>query len=267
MLTVYLDQAKWIDLSRAKHGRPDGVVFIDALEAAREAVSGGLVQFPLSMGHYIETWRAPDSARRRRLAQTMIELSQAATLARPPDLYDNELDGLISRAIKVAPPRVSWPPFGWGFGHASGSVRDIPRPQIVLELERLAERPEGFSAYGGGHRDFGDLYRDGERGLATGRDADARSRREQEGVIAASAIMEISENIGWALSEPACPRMHLVPSAWYAQIYLGSGSRRCSTKYCRWHGGSSPSCPRATQRCVYGCCATKIAQRAGNPTT
>src|SRR4051794_16493337 len=97
MLTVYLDQAKWINLSTARVGRVDGARFIGALDVARQALAMGLVQFPLSTGHYIETWRASDSDRRRRLAETMIELSQGLSLAKPPDLCDNELDLFISR--------------------------------------------------------------------------------------------------------------------------------------------------------------------------
>ncbi|MCP9490589.1 MAG: hypothetical protein MSC31_12030 [Solirubrobacteraceae bacterium MAG38_C4-C5] len=44
MVTVYLDQSKWIDLARALHGRADGERFRDALDVARHSVrmpSGG----------------------------------------------------------------------------------------------------------------------------------------------------------------------------------------------------------------------------------
>lgn len=213
MVTVYLDQAKWIDLSRARHARVDGQRFVAALHVARESVSMGLVQFPLSTGHYIETWRAGDPARRRRLAQTMIELSGARTMARPPDLCDNELDAFISRVGNMPPPRAPWPALGWGFGHASGLQRDLPRSQIKLELElaHLAERPEGFLAHGRGHREFGDLYRDGERGLRAGREGNAEPAELQEAVIAASAVMEIHENIGWAMERAGLPEDALGP--------------------------------------------------------
>lgn len=213
MVTVYLDQAKWIDLSRARLGRADGARFVDALDVARQLVSMGLAQFPLSTGHYIETWRAGDPGRRRRLAQTMIELSQARTLARPPDLCDNELDAFISRASEVSSPRAPWPPLGWGFGHASGLAPDLPRSQITLglELEQLAERPAGFLAHGRGHREFGDLYRDGERGLATARHAQVHPAKLREAIIASSAVMEIHENIGWALERAGQPGDALGP--------------------------------------------------------
>jgi hypothetical protein len=123
VVTVYLDQAKWIDLARALHGRADGARFRDALDVARHSVRMGLVQFPLSTGHYIETWRIGDDGRRARLAQAMIELSQGRTLARPPDLCDSELDTVIAHVLDRPPARRPWPPLGWGFAHASASSR------------------------------------------------------------------------------------------------------------------------------------------------
>jgi hypothetical protein len=68
MITVHLDQAKWVDLARARVGKVDGARFSGALDVARQALSMGSVEFPLSNGHYIETWRVGDPDRRRRLA-------------------------------------------------------------------------------------------------------------------------------------------------------------------------------------------------------
>ena len=45
------------------------------LEVTRQMPSSRLAQFPLSTAHYIETWRATDPARLRRLAEAMLELS------------------------------------------------------------------------------------------------------------------------------------------------------------------------------------------------
>lgn len=73
-----------------------------------------LVEFPLSVGHYIETWRTGDSSRRRRQAQTMLTLSRGRTLARPPDLCDNELNAVISRLAELDLPRAPYPVLGWG---------------------------------------------------------------------------------------------------------------------------------------------------------
>lgn len=201
-ITVYLDQAKWIDLARAMHGRADGERFRDALGVARQSVAMGMVEFPLSNGHYIETWRVGDPARRARLARTMIDLSRGRTLAKPPDLCDVELDAFIARTAGIRPPRPPVPPLGWGFAHASGLLPRFPQSRLSLsvELRHLSERPPGFDAHGRGHREFGDLYRDGERTLAAGRAGRPVLGREcDEALIASSAVMEIHENIAWAL--------------------------------------------------------------------
>jgi hypothetical protein len=207
MLTVYLDQAKWINLSAARVGRADGVRFMGALDVARQALSMGLVEFPLSSAHYIETWRASNTDRRRRLAQTMMELSQGRTLARPPDLCDSELDALIARIGKRPTARPFWPPLGWGFLHASGALPDMPRSEVdlQLEVEHLARRPDGYLAHGGGHRDFAELYREGEEGLLVGGGLEDKPQAIREAVVAVSAVVEIHENIGWALERAGLP--------------------------------------------------------------
>jgi len=213
MVTIYLDQAKWIDLGRAMHGRPGGERFRAALDVARHCVAMELVEFPLSVGHYIETWRAGDSSRRRRLAQTMLELSRGRTLARPPDLCDNELDAVISRLAELDLPRAPYPALGWGFAHASGLNPNVPREalDLAIELAHLANRPPGFDDYGRGHREFGDLYRHGEQVLAAGQQRDARSPEMSEAVLAVSAVLEIWENIDWAIQRAGLPRDALGP--------------------------------------------------------
>lgn len=198
VLRVYLDQAKWIDLARAMHGRPDGEGFRDALDVARHSVALGVAQFPLSFAHYIETWRAGNEQRRRRLAEMMIELSRAAVMTRPPELCDNELDTMIAALHRVSPRRAR-PVFGSGFAYLDGQLIHPPLPDalsLAAEREWLATRPDGFASYGRGHRTFGDVYSAGEQGLVRGQ---ADDRATHEAVIALSAVMEIYENIEWAL--------------------------------------------------------------------
>jgi hypothetical protein len=60
---VYLDQNKWIDLTRAKHGQKSGERFADALTVARAGVEHGLISFPLSLTHYMEVTQKPSVAR------------------------------------------------------------------------------------------------------------------------------------------------------------------------------------------------------------
>lgn len=213
MLTVYLDQAKWINLSSARVGRVDGARFAGALDVACQTLDMGLVEFPLSTGHYIETWRASNPARRRRLAETMIELSQGRTLAKPPDLCDNELDLVVSRISGKPSARTPWPPLGWGFPHVSSMIPETHRAHVNLELEvqHLAQRPEGYLAYGGGHRDFADLYQESEEGLLAGDEIRDQPRSFREAIVAVSAVMEIHENIAWALERADLPADSLGP--------------------------------------------------------
>lgn len=195
------------------HNRPGGEKFRDAFDDARSKVELGEAEFPLSAGHYVETWRHADPQRRLRLAQTMIELSRGRTMARPPDLCDNELDAEIARLAESDLPREPWPVFGWGFPHASGLSRSFARELLDLDYEitHLATRPDGFDAHGSGHREFGDLYRDGERGLAAGRREGPQGRSMDEAILAASSIMEIWENIEWAIQRADLPREALGP--------------------------------------------------------
>lgn len=195
------------------HGRPGGEPFREALDIARHSAEAGLVSFPLSTAHYIETWRAGDPQRRRRLAQTMIELSRARTIARPPDLCDNELDAFLARAFPGIPTQKPWPVFGWSYGHVTHLSSNITEGMVHLglEVQQLAERPAGFDHYGRGHRDFADLYRDGEQGLADWSRSGVEVPELREAILAASAVVEIYENIEWALGRAGLPRDALGP--------------------------------------------------------
>jgi hypothetical protein len=90
---------------------------------------------------------------------------------------------------------------------------NLPREALDLafELKHLASRPSGFDDYGRGHQEFGDLYRHGEEVLAAGRKRDARSPEMDEAVLAASAVLEIWENIDRATQRAGLPREALGP--------------------------------------------------------
>ena len=53
MLRVYLDQNKWIDLSRAANGHPLGHRFREVLDVARVAAAAEHASFPLDSSRYI----------------------------------------------------------------------------------------------------------------------------------------------------------------------------------------------------------------------
>jgi hypothetical protein len=47
MKTVYLDQNKWLDLSRAHHGEAKGQPYVPVLQRVVEAVKSNAASFPL----------------------------------------------------------------------------------------------------------------------------------------------------------------------------------------------------------------------------
>jgi hypothetical protein len=202
MPSIYLDQAKWIDLGRADHGRPGGERFVEALQAGRAAASSGQVHFPLSIGHYIETWRAGAPDRRQRLATTMISLSRGRTIAHPPRLCDDELDDVLEEEFRIVRARRKLTPLGWGFPHAAGFAMPLRPLDLDVELEHLATRPDGFTEYGRGHQAFGDDYKAGEEQLVAGA---ADNADLHEAIIAGSAVMEIHANIASALDRAGLP--------------------------------------------------------------
>jgi hypothetical protein len=67
-VVVYLDQMKWIDLSRAYWRVAGGERYREVLEVLTALTATGDVVLPLSVAHIKETWRQTDDARRRRLA-------------------------------------------------------------------------------------------------------------------------------------------------------------------------------------------------------
>ncbi len=72
---LYLDQNKWIDLSRAHYGRPEGESFRDALAAVRTAVEARKLLVPFSGVNMMEMEADHRAERRERLARFMINLS------------------------------------------------------------------------------------------------------------------------------------------------------------------------------------------------
>lgn len=203
-IDVYLDQAKWVDLAQADHALPVGKRFKTALDVARHCVAQGLARFPLSNGHYIETWRIADDARRRRLASTMASLCRGAVMRKPPFLCDQELRALIVR-VAQSEPLPEPPPVGWGFPYIEGHP-SMSREGVAVEVERehLSTRPPGYLAHGRGHLQFAEDFRDGEIGLA-GLDREHLDQEQFEAVIAVSAVAAIQENIDRVLEQAGLP--------------------------------------------------------------
>lgn len=200
---VYLDQAKWIDLARAAHGDPAAARFEPALAAARAAVIAGRAAFPLSSGHYIETWRQTDDGRRKRLARTMSELSRHVTMASPPVLCNVEIDAYLhNRFGRPLAPRTC-PVFGRGGGHTT-EFAPLPnqRYDAAQEEALLAQRPPGFLPHGRGHLDHAEAYAEAERELS---ESVPSLGKLAHYTLFATAVAEIGENIAEALARASLP--------------------------------------------------------------
>lgn len=146
--SVYLDQNKWIDLAKAAGGHPDGRRFRDVLDIARHGAKTGLVRFPLSSTHYMETARARSGRRRQEVGGLMNELSRQETMAASTDLLPGEIDracrtrwGLPTNLREVAV-------FGHGASHAFASlpvVRFHAPPELKVDEETRARIDDHYT--------------------------------------------------------------------------------------------------------------------------
>ncbi len=96
-MDVYLDQNKWVDLARAVSGHPNGEPYRAVLEIARHGAKAGLVRFPLTSLHYMETLSTGSNRRRQDVGRLMNELSRELTMATSNRLLPGEID----RALRV----------------------------------------------------------------------------------------------------------------------------------------------------------------------
>lgn len=139
MLRVYLDLNKWIDLSRAIGGKPDGERFKTVATMIRAAVEQDQASFPLSIGHYFETWKKRSSEQRHELARTMAAVSCNHAIAPHALLLPGELDRALQRRFgRPTSPR-PLQPFGRGLAHSSGGL--APAPPRAMRALVLAANP------------------------------------------------------------------------------------------------------------------------------
>jgi hypothetical protein len=129
MLRVYLDQAHWINLTKARVGHKDGSRHNDALLLLREAVGRDWVSCPLSMQHFMETQHRSDWKSRLQLVETMLELSRWHTIAHQRSLVGTEIDRALREMFgRPAIPRTVQV-FGVGPNHAMGrQIADYEPP-------------------------------------------------------------------------------------------------------------------------------------------
>lgn len=118
VITIYLDQMKWIDLARVESGHPRGVQFVEHLAAFRRAVDSGAMRFPLSIAHYYETGKQRDPTRRTQLAATMMELSRSLRIAPPHTIVPWEAYRAVAEILELPLSIANIRLFGDGAAHA-----------------------------------------------------------------------------------------------------------------------------------------------------
>ncbi len=141
-LWIYLDQNKWIDLSRTHHSHPDTTKFLPALNKLDKAIKQDRARIPVSSDNIVEIVKAGKADRRQRLAQVMAIFSQARTLAPQHAITPYEIDAALASIWDYTLPPVSLPVFGKGVQFAFGRAGNNPPPEsTVQELRLLLDIP------------------------------------------------------------------------------------------------------------------------------
>ena len=216
MLRIWLDHAKWIDLARAAHGRPDGARYIDTLHVARFAVRRGTASFVLDATRYMELHRRVNAASRWRLAEVMYELSRLHTLAAPRVLIKSEILLAFHEVLGVPSVRPAFAQvFGVGAGFAFGEPTfryTVPEPLRTTLLNEDPGRVAGYESWGteliekkllfgpeedmaGESQNLLESYRFGERYVTGERELAARIAQERVGPDLFANIMSATEMI------------------------------------------------------------------------
>ena len=150
MLRIYLDQAKWIDLSKCRLGRRDGEKFEDSYDAAMQAVANRDASFVLSCAHYFETQRRAEPTSRRHLGEVMAKLSLFNTIAPVHTIVPAEIRQYLTG--ETLPTQIEI--FGTGFNHAfstnllkhttDASIAEFPLALQSILREKLRQEVELF---------------------------------------------------------------------------------------------------------------------------
>jgi hypothetical protein len=121
VLTVYLDQNKWIDLARAETGHPKGAPFTNVLASFKQAAQDGRARFPLSCAHYYESGKKANPKKRMELVTTMVRLSGVLRIAPPQAIVPWEIRRALVAVFDLTSPVADLGLFGPGVAHAFAS--------------------------------------------------------------------------------------------------------------------------------------------------
>jgi hypothetical protein len=226
VLTVYLDQNKWIDLARAETGHPLGAPFVDALAAFKRAVDEGRARFPLSSAHYFETGKQSNLERRIALARMMMRLAGQLRIAPPHDIVPWEIRCALIKVLELPMSVPEKRIFGSGVAHAFAApqlrftsspewrgialpaeVQEMLRPTVEAECEArvLADYlpndvPASVRLHLENHTVLtGNRFADGQRAVA--RWISKLGRHRLGDVMLATAFTDISDPLALAATE------------------------------------------------------------------
>jgi hypothetical protein len=222
MKTVYLDQNKWLDLSRAHHREVGGQPYENALNAAMKAVTDGAASFPLSAAHYFETWKHRKGTRRRALGEVMANVSRYRTIGDQRAITAAEIDAALRQRFGAPETPRTAEVFGYGVAHAFGdpalsNYRKIAAsdPRFagydeviadVIEREMISGPPADLPVAGIDQPNLQPAasYAEGENELSAAFVAHGTDREEQERTI---AWQELNSLLPLIL--PALPRANV----------------------------------------------------------
>lgn len=138
--SVYLDQWVWIRLAQVLSGKSDNSNHKRALEKVLSASDAGVI-FPISVTHYVETFKIRDGDRRRFLAAVMIRASKCRTLRARKDLLRSQMLNAMHEQFErptFRPAPIA--PFGVGVHFAFQGLQFnldlLGSPEIVSRARR-----------------------------------------------------------------------------------------------------------------------------------
>jgi hypothetical protein len=267
VLTVYLDQNKWIDLARAETGHPGGAGFVDTLAALKKAAEERRARFPLSSAHYYETGKQHDGKKRMQLATTMVRLAGQLRIAPPHGIVPSEIRRALITVFDLPIPVPDLKLFGSGVAHAFAApglrytapaewegvlppeLHDFLQQRCEAEFEKLVladvlpqDGPEIAPLRLHDYKDLtNDRFVQGQRGVAGW--IEELGRHRLGSIMLATAFADISEPLalvatdlgitGEQLADNAQAIIEAIPSRW---VEMKLRHRRQSNPQKAWEG-------------------------------
>ena len=158
---VYLDQNKWIELSRVHARTVDSGPIANLYSQLLEAVKSGQVLFPLSASHVLETSKRNDPVSRVHLAATQAALSRGYVYRSRAGRLEVEIHCAVHRLFGTTPPEL---PPRWVIAHGFLQAFEqmdtlVAPPDQVQRLARIYANIDPAELYVGYMKDQDDERR------------------------------------------------------------------------------------------------------------